>query len=357
LERDDESSEVVALLLRQGISRMNWAWATSLEHIWRSPSFPMWLAMAAAGFFGLIALITLMRAEKSIANGALTVITLLAIGIAVASTIRGYGPVSHTTQSETRSAAPAAPALPALACVDGFAGDPVLAACEKAMFGSAESTAAAVSYAAAQIGRLTALGDVTGAERNMNPELRALRRTIERDRYGLMAQVLTARDRCTPTQCAAFRSLTDSRQIVANMEEHTYDALVTRYAPSWNSAPAGPPVAMLSSMPTGRPTNAEFPTAASTPPVSIMTPEPGAAAQRAVPPPANAAQRAVPPPANTAPSSAANASLLSPRPTSSVPATPPAAPAAKKPAAPKRPVAAPAQIAPPPADPSGASSE
>ena len=69
-------------------------------------------------------------------------------------------------------------------------------------------------------------------------------------------------------------------------------------------------------MPTGRPTNAEFPTAASTPPVSIMTPEPGAAAQRAVPPPANAAQRAVPPPANTAPSSAANASLLSPRPTS-----------------------------------------
>jgi hypothetical protein len=335
---------------------MNWAWATSLEHIWRSPSFPMWLTMAAAGFFGLIALITLLRAEKSIANGALTVIALLAVGIAVASTIRGYGPVGHTTQGETRSAAPVGPALPALACVDGFAGDPVLAACEKVVFGSAESTAAAVSYAAAQIARLTALGDVTAAERNMNPELRALRRTIERDRYGLMAQVLAARDRCTPTQCAAFRSLTDSRQIVANMEEHTYDALVTRYAPLWNSAPAGAPVAMLSSMPTGRPTNAEFPTAASTPPVSIMTPEPGAAAQRAVPP-ANAAQRAAPPPANTAPSSAANASLLSPRPTSSVPATPPAAPVAKKPAAPKRPVAAPAQIAPPPADASGASNE
>jgi hypothetical protein len=333
---------------------MNWAWATSLEHIWRSPSFPMWLTMAAAGFFGLIALITLMRAEKSVANGALTVIALLAVGIAVASTIRGYGPVSHSTQGETRSAAPAGPALPALACVDGFAGDPVLAACEKVMFGSAESTAAAVSYAAAQIARLTALGDVTGAERNMNPELRALRRTIERDRYGLMAQVLTARDRCTPTQCAAFRSLTDSRQIVANMEEHTYDALVTRYAPSWNSA--GAPVVMSSSVPTGRPTNAEFPTAASTPPVSIMTPEPGAAPQRAAPPPVNAAQRPVPPPANTAPSSAANASLLSPRPTSSVPATPPAAPVAKKPAAPKRPPAAPAQIA-PPADASGASNE
>ena len=40
----------------------------------------MWLTLAAAGFFGIIVLITLLRAEKSVANGALTVITLLAIG-------------------------------------------------------------------------------------------------------------------------------------------------------------------------------------------------------------------------------------------------------------------------------------
>ena len=61
---------------------MNWAWATSLDQIWRSPSFPMWLTLAAAGFFGVIVLITLLRAEKSVANGALTVITLLAVGVA-----------------------------------------------------------------------------------------------------------------------------------------------------------------------------------------------------------------------------------------------------------------------------------
>lgn len=319
---------------------MNWAWATSLEHIWRSP-FAMWLTMAAAGFFGLIVLITLVRAEKSVANGALTVITLLSIGIAVATTIRGYGPAGRPTQGETRSASPAGPALPALTCIDGFAGDPVLAACERVLFGSVESTAAAVSYAAAQIGRLTALGDVNVAEHSMTPELRALRRTIESDRYGLMAQVLSARDRCTPTQCAAFRSLTDSRQIVANMEQHAYDALVTRYASLWNAPSASAPAAMLSaSVPTGRPTNADFPTAASTPPISIMTPEPGAA-------PA-AAPRAVAAPTNIAPpSSAANASLLSPRPTSSVATS---APVAKKPA-PKRPAAAaPPQAAPPPAD-------
>jgi hypothetical protein len=347
LERNEASPEVVvALLVGQGISCMNWAWATSLDHIWRSPSFPMWLTLAGAGLFGLIVLITLLRADKSVANGALTVITLVAIGIAVAATIRGYETEGRTRPAETRSAQPAGPTLPALACVDGYAGDAVLAACEKVLFGSAESTAAAVSYAAAQIGRLTVLGDVNAAERSMNPELRALRRTIERDRYGLMAQVLAARDRCTPTQCAAFRSLTDSRQIVANMEQHSFDTLVTRYAPSWNSAPAVAPVAMLSSMPTGRPTNAEFPTAASTPAVSIMTPEPGVGA-------AASAQRAVPPPASATPSGA-NASLLSPRP--AIPPSPSAAPVAKKPPAPKRPAAPPAQLAPPPGAPAPATS-
>ena len=71
---------------------MNWDWASSLDQIWRSPTFPMWLTLAAAGFFGIIVLITLLRAEKSVANGALTVITLLAIGVAVAATIRGFGP-------------------------------------------------------------------------------------------------------------------------------------------------------------------------------------------------------------------------------------------------------------------------
>ena len=73
---------------------MNWAWASSLDQSWRSPTFPMWLTLAASGFFGIIVLITLLRAEKSVANGALTVISLLAIGIAWSATIRGSAPVA-----------------------------------------------------------------------------------------------------------------------------------------------------------------------------------------------------------------------------------------------------------------------
>ena len=62
--------------------RMRNAWATTLEQFWHSPTFPMWVTLAAAGFFAIILFVTLIRAERSVANGALTVITLLAIGIA-----------------------------------------------------------------------------------------------------------------------------------------------------------------------------------------------------------------------------------------------------------------------------------
>lgn len=267
---------------------MNWAWATSLDDFWRSPTFPMWLTLAAAGFFGILVLITLMRAEKSVATGALTVITLLAVGVAVAATIRGYdAPAGRTAAAETPPAVTASAALPALSCLDDLAGDLVLAACEKAVFASPESTAAAVSYVASQISRVTALGDAATAAHSMTPAIQAVRRSIEHDRYGLVAHVLQVRDNCTPTDCSVFRSLTDNHQIITNMDEHRYEGLVDRYVAKWNAPPTaatagagalpgmGALAAYPPSVPTGKPTNADFPSASSTPPVSIMEPEPG----------------------------------------------------------------------------------
>jgi hypothetical protein len=312
-------------------SRMNLGWASSLDQIWRSPTFPMWLTLAAAGFFGIIVLITLLRAEKSVANGALTVITLLAIGVAVAATIRGFSPDGQGTSTQARSVQTANPTPPALACIDDLAGDAVLNACEKTLFGSADTAAAAVAYAAAQISRLTAFGDLATAERATTTELQALRRAVERDRYGLMAYVLMARDHCTPSACPAFGSLADNHQLASNMDERVYENLITRYASSWNAPPpppagAGLIAALPSSVPTGKPTNAEFPSAASTPPVNIMTPEPGSA-------PAPAAK-----PVGAAAATPAARSVAAP-----------ALAAAKKPPAPKRnPAAAqaPVQITP-----------
>src|SRR5271154_1445910 len=151
---------------------MNWAWANALDQMWRSPAFPMWLTLAAAVFFAVIAIITLLRAEKAVANGALTVITPLAVGVGPAATARGVGAGNSATPEDVRSSSMTS-SLPALACVDDLAGEAVLTACEKALFGSPESTAAALSYAARQINRLTGLGSVAAANKNITPELEA----------------------------------------------------------------------------------------------------------------------------------------------------------------------------------------
>ena len=314
---------------------MNWDWAAPLDNIWRSPNLPLYLTLAAGVFVAIIVLITLLRSERSVANSVLALITLLALGVAGVVTFRSFGSAGPVQSSEVRPVQTAAAPLPQLSCIDELAGDAVLTACEKVLFGSAESVAAAVAYAASQITLLTSLGDVATANKGGGSDLVALRRAIERDRYGLMAYVLTARDRCTPTACRAFRSLTEPSQIVSNMEERVYENLIMRYAASWNTpqSAAGMMAALPPSMPTGRPTNAEFPTSASTPAVSIMNPEPPLAAPK-------------PPSAAAAPAAPAARSVAAPPPPAPA-ATQAQAPAKRPPPAPKRPAATgPVQLTP-----------
>jgi hypothetical protein len=324
---------------------MNSTWPSSVDQLLNSPAFPMWLTIAAAGFFALIVLITLIRAEKSVANGALTVITLLGVGIAVASILRSQDTGLRGASGDPTVTASVGVSSPALACVDDLAGDLVLSNCEKSLFGSPEMTAAAVGYAAAMLSRLSQAGDVASANKVMTAELLALRRAVERDRYGLMAYVLLTRDRCTPNDCVMFRAVADRQQLVNNMEGRTYEGLVTRYASQWNAPPlpaqaqAQPPgtfAGLAPSTPPGKPTNAEFPSSANTPPVSIMNPEPTATTRSAAP-------AAPKPPTQIAPS---------PSPPPTVAASHAQAPAAAKKAAPKpKPAAAAPQAAPEAAEP------
>jgi hypothetical protein len=247
----------------------------------------------------------------------------------MAATLRGFGPAGNASRSSEPPTAMAS--LPALSCVDDLAGETVLTACEKTLFGSAESVAAAIAYAGSMITRLVAAGDAATANRNLTPELEALRRAVERDRYGLMAYVLAARDHCTAAACPAFRSLANTKQIASNLDDRAYEGLVVRYSGSWNAPavapamalpgipPGGAMAALPPGIPAGKPTTADFPSSASTPPVSIMMPEPGAPGSAA--PPRQAAT-----PAATAP-------LPASRPAATQAAAPP--PAAKKQPAPK----------------------
>lgn len=254
----------------------------------------MWATLIAAGFFALVVLIVLLRADKTMANGALAVIALLAIGIAASLTVRGAAPAGRsfeiTAEPRVAPAARIAAALPALSCLDGLAGESVEAACEQAVFASPDSAAAALSYASVQMSQVAADAGV----RSQTADQQLLKRTVERDRFGLVAQVLSVRERCLATDCSFFRTLSDPSRIKAHIDEKLYDTLVARYAPSWNSAQA-PAASSMANVPSGKPNTVEYPTSESIPSVSIMTAEP--------PPPAPAAS-AAPTPAPRPPTAA-----------------------------------------------------
>ena len=298
------------------------AWATTLQEFWHSPTFPMWVTIAAATFFAIILLITLIRAEKTVANGALTVITLLAIGIAVAATVRRFGPLDRAAEvvAEARPVAPLVAPVAALSCLDGLAGDSVEATCEHSLFASADVTAAAVSYTAAQLAKLAPRDNSAAG----TPEQQLLRQTLQRDRYGLVAQVLTVRNHCTDASCQAFALFDDPGQIRSNMRDHVYDATINRYAAAWSMAAAPPapapaPAVVAVAPQVAKPSTIDFPSAASIPPVNIMTGEPGSSPSTPPPaakPPATANAQAAPakPGARKAAATAASAAAPKSRP-------------------------------------------
>jgi hypothetical protein len=181
----------------------------------------------------------------------------------------------------------------ALACLDGGAGDAVEAACEAALFAKPETVAAATAYVEA---RLRLLADSLDYARRADWTFAAtwaqLRSGLEADRYGFVAHVLAQRDGCTAESCSAFALLRDASTVKTHLSERTLDNNVARYAANWGrpgSAPvaaAPPTVGLAPPLPSGAATllgvpvtrPIDFPSAASIPPVSIMTEPPPAPA-------------------------------------------------------------------------------
>ena len=189
-----------------------------------------------------------------------------------------------------------------LPCVDGTAGDTVANSCEKQVFASAQSAAAAVAYMGA---RLDLLSEADALARYGDTRVRAAlastRRAVALDRYGIAAHVLSRRDGCTAQQCAVFAMVANADALKANLKAQTFDQYVSRYAADWDApaakrAPAVAEAPAVSALPATEPAPNEaraevtppgasvvrkpvskqwqFPSADSIPAVSIMTPEP-----------------------------------------------------------------------------------
>jgi hypothetical protein len=206
----------------------------------------------------------------------------------------------RAAQLDAQALAPSSP----LACLDGMAADTVEAACERAIFASPVAVASATSYVAA---RLALLADIVTYDRmngrNADDLLRPLRQSLEADRFGFVAHVLAVRDGCTSDRCAALTLLPDAALVRTNLSAQTLDRYLDHYASAWAQQPDVPVADAAAPSSAGTPPapgltgqkkvllDADFPSAASIPPVSIMNPEPkglpgsvAAAASRAAAP-------------------------------------------------------------------------
>jgi hypothetical protein len=263
---------------------------------------PAWAVAAAAALFIVIAVMCLSRAGASVAGAFLRVAFVIAICGAVFMLLEQNAARDRMAERralDRRAAELAArviaPGSP-LACLDAVAGDAVETACEKAVFASPATVAAAVSYVTA---RLALLSDSIDYARRTGggyeSALATLRVAIENDRYGIVAHVLSVRDSCTPLLCDSYVLFKDPDRVQANLRDRLFDRYVERYAADWARAPAaGAPVAERpaaadfttasvppAAAPAATPATPlvpkyDFPSAASIPPVSIMTPEPAA---------------------------------------------------------------------------------
>lgn len=189
---------------------------------------------------------------------------------------------ARATELTGRAIAPGS----ALACLDAMASATVEAACERALFASPEAIAAAVAYVDARLSLVAAGIELVRRDRGYDATVRRWQRTLEADRYGLVAHALAMRG-CNAADCEDLKLLRDRRRVLANMKELTFETTVAIHAPAWRSGaiasavPSLPglagrsPAATMGAAP-GVPVGSQydFPSAASIPPVSIMDAEP-----------------------------------------------------------------------------------
>ena len=289
-------------------------------------TMPLWALAILLALLVLFAAFAIARGATGRALRGLVIIAVLSFAGWIAWSLVGRGAqtekMAERQSFEQRAAALAASARApgvALGCLGGMAGEQVEAACERAVFATPDSVAAAVNYVAAQIALVS---EALDAERRNNADYDALITPIlhglEADRYGIVAQVMLQRDSCAADQCDDLGLLRDPNRVRANLQEKPFNALVAKYSPSWATARVGPVAdfsralpATVPGGPTGVPVSSkyEFPSSSSIPPVNIMSSESTAGA---TPPPA--AGNANAPAAAATPAASATSSIAEPAP-------------------------------------------
>ena len=291
---------------------MSLDWLPGLDLSTGTFTLPLWAVGVAAALFVALIVIAVIRAGLTEFGG-----LIFRVAVIVIAVVFGWTYINRASERDRaderraldqraadlvgRAVAPGS----AIACLEATNTETVEGACERAVFASPETVAAATAYLSARLSLLADAHEYTSRrDQGYEATIAGLRRTIAADRYGLASQVLSVRDGCTADACDAFGLVYDDKRLRANIKDRLFDVTVARYAANWPLR-TRPLASGGGNTPSGVPAgaNVTFPSAASIPPVSIMNSEPPQAAAPASPP--SAAPAPEPRPTNSAPASAA----------------------------------------------------
>lgn len=284
---------MVTVDLELGGSALHLADFKSLDRLWSASadlgSEPrVWIVAGALALLVIACVIVCSRSSGKMARVSAVVFGAI-VGAATTSALFGGAVMGgHSTVHqafETRARELAARAREpgsALPCLDGLAGETVEAACEKALFASPATVAAAISYVAARFDLLSDMAGDGDADGDGEAAFAPLQRALATDRFGFLAHALAIRDGCTAEKCNALGVLGNPRQVQAHLSSGTFDGYLGRYVAAWAAATTPMADAAQSQTaasetgehPPRKVVDIDFPSAASIPAVSIMNPEP-----------------------------------------------------------------------------------
>jgi hypothetical protein len=237
-------------------------------------TLPLWVAGGAAAALVISLFLAMLRVGPRAVIGSIAGVVLFAIATATFS--NRFDRDEERRALDRRmlqlTAAAFAPGS-TLACLDANFSETVDDSCEKTVFGSPDTVAAAFAYVDARLSLLTdGLNFASRGEAGYQTKLLALRRAIEADRLGFVAQVLAIRQGCNLARCDALALLSDSDRIRSNLNSHTFDELLARNSSNWpqRGRSETPVAATAGRPPASASKDWNFPSSLSIPPVSIM---------------------------------------------------------------------------------------
>jgi hypothetical protein len=257
-----------------GLDRLSFP---GLDQVAGSITLPLWVVAAAAALF-IYLLLAMRRVAPGVVIGSVAGIGLLAVAAATLYTFS-----NRFNRDEERRAldrrllqltASTFASGSTLACLDADFSETVEDSCEKMIFASPDMVAAAFAFVHARLLLLIdGLNFASRHEAAYETKLAALRRGIEVDRFGFVAQVLKIREGCNSARCDALALLRDADRIRSNLNERTFDELVARNAPTWPQqvrSSGTPTAAAIPRPPASAARESNVPSSSSIPPVSIM---------------------------------------------------------------------------------------